>query len=71
MSKLINIMKHLRRNMEGGPNQTTKAPTGACEGCKKGKSKRLSFLTSKSRAMKPLDLVHSDLDKMPVLSIAR
>ena len=63
------IIKHLGRNTEGGPHQTTKAPTGACEGCEKGKSKRLPFPTSKSRAKQPLDLVHSDLDKMPVLSI--
>ena len=35
----------------------------------KGKSKRLPFPTSRSRAQRPLDLVHSDLDKMPVLSI--
>ena len=34
-----------------------------------GKSKRLPFPPSKSRAKKPLDLVHSDLDEMPVLSI--
>ena len=57
--------------MEGGPHQTTKAPHGTCEGCKKGKSKRLPLLTSWSRALHPLDLVHSDLDKMPVLSISR
>ena len=40
-----------------------------CEGCKKGKSKRLPFPSSRSRASRPLDLVHSDLDEMPVLSI--
>ena len=34
-----------------------------------GKSKRLPFPASKSRAKRPLDLVHSDLDEMPVLSI--
>ena len=55
--------------MEGGPHQTTKAPHGACEGCEKGKSKRLPFPTLQSRAQRPLDLVHSDLDEMPVLSI--
>ena len=38
-------------------------------GCEKEKSKRLPFPASKSRAVRPLDLVHSDLDKMPVLSI--
>ena len=63
------VIKHLGKNTEGGPNQTTKAPQGACEGCKKGKSKRLPFSSSRSRASKPLDLAHSDLDKMPVLSI--
>ena len=63
------VIKHFKINMEGGPYQTTKAPHRACEGCEKGKSKRLPFPTSKSRAKQPLDLVHSDLDKMPVLSI--
>ena len=33
------IIKHLGKNTEGGPHQTTKAPQGACEGCEKGKSK--------------------------------
>ena len=44
------VMKHLGKNTEGGPHQTTKAPNGACEGCKKGKSKRLPFPASQSRA---------------------
>ena len=65
------VIKHLRKNTEGGPHQTTEAPTGACEGCKKGKSKRLPFPTLKSRAKKSLDLVLSNLDKIPVLSIGR
>ena len=63
------IIKHLGKNTEGGPNQTTNAPLGVCEGCEKGKSKRLPFPSLRSRALKPLDLVHSDLDEMPVLSI--
>ena len=63
------MIKHLGKNTEGGPHQTTNAPSGACEGCEKGKSKRLPFLSSKLRAQKPLNLVHSDLDEMPVLSI--
>ena len=63
------MIKHLGRNTTGGPHHTTEAPNGVCEGCKKGKSKRLPFPSSWSRASRPLDLVHSDLDKMPVLSI--
>ena len=63
------VIKHLSKNTEGGPNQTINAPQGACEGCEKGKSKRLPFPPSKSRAKKPFDLVHSDLDEMPVLSM--
>ena len=63
------LIKHLGKNTQGGPHQTTKAPHGACEGCKKGKSKRLPFPSSRSRANRPLDLVHSNLDEMPVLSI--
>ena len=65
------VIKHLEKNMEGGPHQTTEAPHRACEGCKKGKSKRFPFPTLRSRAKQPLDLVHSNLDKMPVLSIGR
>ena len=65
------MIKHLGKNTEGGPHQTTDAPQGACEGCEKGKSKRLPFPTSKLRAIQPLNLVHSDLDEMPVLSIGR
>ena len=65
------MIKHHGENMDGGPYQTTKVPTGAFEGCEKRKSKRLPFPASRSRAKQPLDLVHSDLDKMPVLSIGR
>ena len=65
------MIKHLRNNMEGGPHQISIAPTGACEGCEKGKSKQLPFPPSKSRAKQPLDLIHSDLDEMPALSIGR
>ena len=36
------IIKYLRKD---GPHQTTEAPTRACEGCEKGKSKRLPFPT--------------------------
>ena len=63
------VIKPLGKKTEGGPNQTTDAPQGACEGCGKGKSKRLPFPPSKSRAKRPLDLVHSNLDEMPVLSL--
>ena len=40
------VIKHLGKNTEGGHNQTTEAPHRACEGCEKGKSKRLPFPTS-------------------------
>ena len=63
------VIKYLRNNTEGGPHQITDAPHRACEGCEMGKSKRLPFPTSKSRAKQPLNLVHSNLDEMPVLSI--
>ena len=61
-------LNSIRENTEGGPNHSTTAPISACEGCKNGKSKRLPFPTSKSRATKPLDLVHSDLDEFPICS---
>ena len=63
------VIKYLPKHTEGGPNHIAVAPTGACEGCKKGKSKRLPFPSLRLRAKRPLDLVHSDLDEMPVLSI--
>ena len=44
------VIKHLGKNTEGGLHQTIKAPHGACEGCEKGKSKRLPFPTLRSRA---------------------
>ena len=66
-----NVIKYLNKNTEGGPNQITVTPTRACEKCEKGKSRRLPFPPSISRAKQPLDLVHSDLDKIPVLSIGR
>ena len=44
------MIKHLGKNTEGGPHQTTNAPQGTCEGCEKGKSMRLPFPASKSRA---------------------
>ena len=64
------MIKHLGKNTECGPHQTTKAPIGTCEGSEKGKSNRLPFPTSWSRAKQPLDLIYSDLDKIPVLSIS-
>ena len=65
LGTLVNAEGHSSKHQ---PHQTTITPTGACEGCEKGKSKRLPFPPSKSRAKWPLDLIHSDLDKMPVLS---
>ena len=44
------VIKHLRKHTEGGAHQITNAPQGACEGCKKGKSKKLPFPTSTLRA---------------------
>ena len=44
------VIKHLGKNTECGPHQTTNPPNGACEGCEKGKSKRLPFPALKSRA---------------------
>ena len=43
------VIKHLPKHIEDGPNQIAVAPTGACEGCEKGKSKRLPFPPLKSR----------------------
>ena len=44
------MIKNLLKNTIGAPNQIIIAPTSACEGCEKGKSKRLPFPSSKLRA---------------------
>ena len=54
-----------------GPDQKLQLPSKVCDSCEKGKSKRLSFPPSTSRAKHVLDLVHSDLDKMSSASIDR
>ena len=54
--------------MEGSPDSIMGLTTHVCEGCEKGKSKQLLFPASKSRATRPLDLVHSNLDEFPVHS---
>ena len=51
------VIKHLGKNTEGGPNQTTEAPLGACEGCEKGKSKRLLRRVRPSNGGKPPKMV--------------
>ena len=65
------VICNLRNNMEGAPETITSATTCVCEGCERGKSKRLPFPPLKSRASGPLDLVHSDLDEFPDRSISR
>ena len=64
------VIKNLADNTKGGPDMVTEAPSKICKGCEKGKSKWLPSPSSKSRANKPLDLVHSDLDEFPVCSIS-
>ena len=64
------VIHNLGDNMEGSPDMITGLTTHVCEGCEKGKLKRLPFPPSKSRASRPLDLVHSNLDEFPVHSIS-
>ena len=64
------VIKALPAHAIGGPaTGAVSSPTGLCNGCEKGKSKRLPFPPSKSRAETTLALVHSDLDKMSTASI--
>ena len=54
------MIKNLVNNTEGSPDNATVTPSQICKGCKKGKSKRLPFPPSKSRATQLLDFFHSD-----------
>ena len=66
-----NAVKHLHsatRNFKGIAVPTDLAP---CSGCAAGKMAEKSFAISYSRATKPLELIHSDLCKFPVLSYYR
>ena len=64
------VIKALLAHVIGGPaTGMASPPTGLCDGCEKGKSKRLPFPPSKSHAETTLALVHSDLDKMSAASI--
>ena len=64
------VIKALPAHVIGGPaTGAASPPTGLCDGCEKGKSKRLPFPPSKSRAETTLALVHSDLDEMSAASI--
>ena len=64
------VIKALPAHIIGGPaTGAASPPTGLCDGCEKGKSKRLPFPPLKSRAETTLALVHSDLDEMSAASI--
>ena len=64
------VIKALPAHIIGGPaTGVASPPTGLCDGCKKGKSKRLPFPPLKSRAETTLALFHSDLDEMSAASI--
>ena len=63
------VIRALPTETTGGPDQKLQLPSKVCDGCEKGKSKRLPFPPSTSRAKHVLDLVHSDLDEMSSASI--
>ena len=63
------VIRALPTETTGGPDQKLQLPLKVCDGCEKGKSKRLPFPPSTSRAKHVLDLVHSDLDEMSSASI--
>ena len=63
------VIRALPTETTSSPDQKLQLPSKVCDGCEKGKSKRLPFLPSTSRAKNVLDLVHSDLDEMSSASI--
>ena len=63
------VIRALPTETTGGPDQKLQLPSKVCDGCEKGKSKRLPFPSSTSRAKHVLDLVHSNLDEMSSASI--
>ena len=63
------VIHALPTETTGGPDQKLQLPSKVCDGCEKGKSKRLPFPPSTSRAKHVLDLVHSDLGEMSSVSI--
>ena len=63
------IIRALPTETTSGPDQKLQLPSKVCDGCEKGKSKRLPFPPSTSRAKHVLNLVHSDLDEMSSASI--
>ena len=63
------VIRALPTETTSGPDQKLQLPLKVCDGCEKGKSKRLPFPPSMSRAKHVLDLVHSDLDEMSSASI--
>ena len=66
------VINALPAHVIGGPaTGAASPPMGLCDGCKKGKSKRLPFPPSKSQAETTLALVHSNLDEMSAASINR
>ena len=66
----LRVIKALPAHIIGGPaTGAASPPTGLCDGCEKGKFKRLPFPPSKSQAKTTLALVHSDLDEMSTASI--
>ena len=63
------VIRALLTETTGSPDQKLQLPSKVCDGCEKGKSKRLPFPPSTSRAKHVLNLVHSDLEKMSSASI--
>ena len=63
------VIRALPTETTGGPDQKLQLPSKVCNGCEKGKSKRLPFPPSTSRAKHVLNLVHSNLDEMSCVSI--
>ena len=65
------VIRALLTETIGGPDQKLQMSSKVCDDCEKGKSKRLPFPPSTSRAKHVLDLVHSNLDEMSSASINR
>lgn len=63
------VIQNLDKNTQGVPHIKIPADKHICQACLEGRSKRSSYPESASRAKLPLELVHSDLDEFPILTV--
>jgi len=62
------VLHKIGKYTYGLPSQIQIPENHICPGCEQGKKTNKSFLSTKTRASKPFELVHSDLKSFPVES---